>query len=136
MAEKRYIDAGVKLPAGKYYVGDPCYVINDENWRKICLNMDWDKHSNCGEKNIIRIGDDSYYEATTKYGDGGYKDNSGRMYSVDAGVIGVVPMSLVEKQGYLDTRYSHYHIADFDEEFDVYVDENKVFHIGDIIIKT
>ena len=29
----------IKLPAGKYFIGDPCYVIQDNDWQKVCDEM-------------------------------------------------------------------------------------------------
>ena len=26
----------VTFPAGKYYIGDPCYVIDDDKWSQVC----------------------------------------------------------------------------------------------------
>lgn len=78
------------MPAGKYYVGDLCYVLHDE-WDEVCEIM-----FNTPEPHGVRDGEFTLKDGrrfatySTKYGDGGYYDNYGRSYSVDAGLIGCV----------------------------------------------
>lgn len=66
-----------------YYLGDPCYVIPDDEWGDFC--------------NIIRDdGEDFEYKGETcrVIGTGGDGDFGG--LSVDAGIIGVIPVSLCD----------------------------------------
>lgn len=80
------------LPAGKYYIGDLCYVIAD--WDKFC-EMTIVGH-NCldGEFNFMGTPIASY---GTLWGDGEYRDQTGNRYSVDAGLIGCIPVDKVTK---------------------------------------
>lgn len=81
------------MPAGNYYVGDLCYVLHDE-WDEVCaLTI---KGNSCldGEFNLK----DGRRFATygTKWGDGQYRDNHGKKYSVDAGLIGCILLNDVD----------------------------------------
>ena len=69
----------------KYYLGDPCYVIPDNEWTDFC--------------NIMRDdGEDFEYKDETcrVIKTGGDGDFGG--LSVDAGIIGVIPVSLCDPQ--------------------------------------
>lgn len=85
-----------KLPPGKYYIGDPCYVIDD--WDSFCSVwfsqpdnvgvFDFDGHDIC-----------VFY---TQHGDGCYECSDGSMLSVDAGLIGAIPAALMTRGGFSD----------------------------------
>lgn len=82
----------MSMPAGKYYVGDLCYVLNREN--------EWDQFCNITiQGNRVVDGEfempDGRRFATysTAYGDGEYFDGQGNSYGVDAGLIGCILMS-------------------------------------------
>lgn len=76
------------FPAGKYYIGDLCYVLGEENYEStVCDGADG-FHTN--GKHVI-----GYFG--TAYGDGCYQDTKGRSYGVDAGIIGIAPAALLEK---------------------------------------
>lgn len=74
----------IRMPAGKYYIGDPCYVINE--WDEFLSPM-WDAD---GESAFLWKG----YECVvfhTAYGDGVY-DLNGFDIGVDSGCIGALPV--------------------------------------------
>ena len=80
------------LPAGKYYIGDCCYVLGDgyeprEIWSEFC-NQFFDD----GED--IVIDGHSIVAYSTAYGDGEYSSNVGASFPVDAGLIGCTPAAL------------------------------------------
>ena len=78
----------------QYYLGDPCYVIPDAEWTDFC--------------NIMRDdGEDFEYKGETcrVIGTGG--DGSFGGLSVDAGIIGVIPISLCDPQSLKDTVPNH-----------------------------
>lgn len=66
-----------------HYLGDPCYVIPDDEWGDFCDIMRYD-------------GEDFEYKGETcrVVGTGGDGDFGG--LSVDAGIIGVIPVSLCD----------------------------------------
>lgn len=81
------------LPAGKYYIGDPCYVIGDhDKWMLFLNSCDFFEASS-----EAFIGNDKFWASATAHGDGIYKSNKGDLFFVDAGLIGIVPFALVEK---------------------------------------
>lgn len=77
------------LPAGEYFIGDPCYIIRD-----------WDKAievSNCFDKEgLHNIDSKIFCGIGTEYGDGTYLDNHGHEYSVDSGLIGATSIKFLE----------------------------------------
>lgn len=90
----------ITLPAGRYFVGDPCYTAgkDDKAWQDWCSTADF--------------GSDDVMAATfnglpvvglhTAHGDGTYRDFDGREYGVDAGLIGAVPEELIKKMDISD----------------------------------
>lgn len=76
------------FPAGKYYIGDLCYVLGEEDYDTTVGEGADGFHTN--GKHVI-----GYF--STYAGDGCYLDTKGRRYGVDAGIIGIAPAALVEK---------------------------------------
>lgn len=96
----------VMVPAGKYVIGDPCYCFPDTPslglekpyWDMLGESCDWWQNTPVAtltvqgrEFNVLAF--------DTAFGDGEYEDNQGFVYSVDAGLIGLVPLELVELIG-------------------------------------
>ena len=81
----------ITSPSGKFWVGDPCYVLSDDVYYGI-----WDDKYNF-EDGIIDCGNGlSFLVHGTAYGDGCYPGN-GFNYGVDSGTLAVIPMELVAK---------------------------------------
>ena len=78
----------------QYYLGDPCYVIPDDEWSDFCSIMrdDGEEFEYKGETCVV-------------IGTGGDGDFGG--LSVDAGIIGVIPVSLCDPQSLKDTVPNH-----------------------------
>ena len=76
------------MRAGKYYVGDLCYVMNDVWDEVVDLIFTKDGRPLNGEFNLKDGRRFAIY--TTAYGDGTYYDGEGGRYFVDAGVIGCI----------------------------------------------
>jgi hypothetical protein len=76
-----------KLPAGEYYIGDPCYALKDEDYDETAINGDG--FYTDGE-NILCI-------FSTAYGDGCYRDTKGRIYGVDSGTLSVIPRKVCDE---------------------------------------
>lgn len=82
----------ITSPSGKFYIGDPCYVLSDDVYYGI-----WDDKYNF-EDGIIDCGNGlSFLVHGTAYGDGGYQGTNGAEYGVDSGTLAVIPMDLVAK---------------------------------------
>lgn len=101
------------IPAGTYWVGDPCYAFEDhELWLRLLTSGGIDRQS------IPRVMECSadgarFVASSTAHGDGTYKDQQGREYPVDAGLIGVVPA----RPG-VETPWGM-HEVEFEQEFTV-----------------
>lgn len=80
------------MPAGKYYVGDLCYVMHEE-WDEVCgLFFAGRNDHGCNEGEFQLKDGRRFVSYNTKWGDGGYRDQYGKEYSVDAGLIGCIRM--------------------------------------------
>lgn len=88
---KEKITAKIQSNKG-FYVGDICYALADDTYHGVWGEADYED----GIYEVPGTGF-SFAAAGTAYGDGTYQDEYGRVYSVDAGNIGIVPLELVEK---------------------------------------
>lgn len=137
IAKSVWIDEiSLLMPAGRYFVGDPCYTagIDDNAWQKWCKVVD-------------KSGNDEVLAATynglpvvglhTAYGDGQYFDESGGSYGVDAGLIGAVPAQLIEAMEITedDLKHAGYWI-DFEEAFAMRRNPDGLLEIGHVQIQT
>jgi hypothetical protein len=88
-------DSSVVMPAGEYWVGDPCYSVPNERWIEWLEAADYES-----ERTILlaELDGNSVLGINTAYGDGQYEDEQGRVYPVDAGLIGVTPVEVVGDQ--------------------------------------
>lgn len=79
----------ITLPAGEYYIGDPCYIVSDDVWDQWCTTheMAYGCVITDGAKWVIN---------STHCGDGAFTGSDGRTYCVDAGTLGMVPASLFD----------------------------------------
>lgn len=120
--------------AGNYYVGDPCYVI--EKWDELikstgCFGLEEDKDTTNWHNGCFSYNGKKCFAEGTAYGDGTYFDNKGREYGVDAGLIGIVPVSAIDK----NKRGDGGQIVEFKEDFRAF--ENKgIFTFGNLVINT
>jgi hypothetical protein len=86
------------MPAGKYYIGDLCYVMTDEEWKEFCAITIQGNKCVDGE---FEFGDGRRFATYgTAWGDGEYYDQYGHTYSVDAGLIGCVLTSDIRAHKY------------------------------------
>jgi len=76
------------LPAGKYYVGDLCYVLDDDEWDEVCSLIIQGNKVIDGEF-VLKDGRE-FAIYSTAYGDGEYNDYYENSYSVDSGSIGCI----------------------------------------------
>jgi hypothetical protein len=122
------------MPAGKYYVGDLCYVLHDE-WDE-CCNLFFEDRTDhkCNEGEFTLRDGRRFVTYNTAYGDGGYFDEQGREYGVDSGGIGCIKLldiDLASGSNYIDGG----HIIDFPREFETAYQDGKII-IGHIVIDT
>jgi len=76
----------VEVAAGKYVLGDPCYVVPDLDWQDLLKSCEY------FEQPIGEVHGHQVLGFSTRWGDGTYADNQHRHYPVDAGLIGLVPI--------------------------------------------
>lgn len=117
------------LPAGDYLIGDLCYIVPDEYWSDLCDQ--WFAKDSDGITAVYK--DATVYAFSTAYGDGVYTGSNGFKFSVDAGLIGIMPavdtVRYEDREGDLFTRVT------FDKEFMIATDGSTLM-FGDIVIET
>lgn len=119
------------MPAGRYYVGDLCYVMHDV-WDEVCDLMFPNSYNGNGEYGKFKLKDGREFAVySTMYGDGTYRDGSGREYWVDAGVIGCILESDIRDPN--PSNGGNY--IDFSEEFETGEDGGMIW-FGDVFIDT
>lgn len=130
--------------AGTYYIGDPCYAFQGNNWDKILDEtgfFELDKITN------------GMWAGSTAFGDGTYTDQFSNEYPVDAGLIGIMPIEICdfgdirwENGDWIDKRgitmsngekfeFKPGNVATFERDFTVNY-ENGKFEFGHIVIDT
>ena len=116
------------LPAGTYFVGDPCYCFDDhDRWMELLESSNYFE----GDRQAIKFESDNYVAAFgTMYGDGEYNG-----FPVDAGLLGCVHESLIEEscKPHL-TEFGK--MVTFHEDFIVQCFEDGTINIGNISIFT
>jgi hypothetical protein len=145
---KEEIKVQVVLPPGKYWLGDPCYVIRDEDW------VPWLEATNyTKEDNLLGEIPGTEHEAVgfrTRFGDGEYpverEDTSKYSHSraywdevstcpVDAGMIGFVPFDYEPKprhEGLVNLFEFSHHTNVVCEEGDIqfyHGDEHRLYRV-------
>jgi hypothetical protein len=75
------------MPAGRYYIGDLCYVMHPE-WDEFCtITIQGER---CLDGEFALADGRRFATFGTAYGDGTYRSNIGTSHSVDAGLIGCI----------------------------------------------
>lgn len=82
------INHEVIVPAGAYWLGDPCYAVPNELWDELLAS------NGCFECPVGTVKKHKVLGFGTAYGDGVYTDQFGNEYPVDAGLIGLTPVGL------------------------------------------
>lgn len=119
----------MKFEAGKYYVGDLCYVLGDR-WDEFCELTITGREVLSG--GFVMKDGTRFWTHCTMYGDGSYRDGQGRKYAVDAGIIGVVAFDQIDKD---PSCIGGGQVIEFKTGFEPYF-VNGVFNIGNISIDT
>ena len=126
------------LPAGTYYIGDPCYVISDssdaegiEEWHAFLDASGILSDSNPTDGGEFEYKGHMVWMNHTAYGDGSYLDQHGNEYGVDAGLIGTVPVEVADKEKLDRTVKDKYgHLQTFEHNISVEYTDG-VFFITD-----
>jgi len=116
------------LPAGRYYVGDLCYVIRDQKWKDLCGYIRAGGKHNLTDVCIKTPEGMILYNLCTG-GDGEYEDSKGRKYPVDTASIGCIEEKWIDKK-LVECEEPCGHLIDFPEPFTCWIDETGSFHFG------
>jgi hypothetical protein len=120
------------MPAGKYYIGDLCYVMDQDEWRKLCDIIIKEPRILDGEFELPDGRRFAIYG--TAHGDGEYYDQYGHTYSVDAGSIGCILMSDIRTHKY-DNILDLGAVQEFAEPFETGSHKGEL-EFGHVIIDT
>lgn len=117
------------LPAGKYFIGDPCYAFQvDGSWDVVLEKSDYFSRPS------VEIDGKVLCAFSTVWGDGEYLDQNDNAYPVDAGLIGVVPEEIALK--YCGSKEPFgMHLFEFKKDFECYSLDG-VIVLGKIVIDT
>lgn len=122
---------------GKYYIGDPCYIIKDNLWHEFC-NLLFGSKSFSNARNIlieVNLQNTKVLTGTTYYGDGLYRsDCCDLTIPVDAGLIALIELTGETIDSDKLKLYSQ-NIVLFNESFESSINEG-VFHFGKYRIDT
>lgn len=123
------------LPAGTYWIGDPCYSVPKDDWDDLLNVSDYFGCGGFGTRNTPPKGVYTFRGMpiagfNTAYGDGVYEDEQGNRYPVAAGLIGAVPVA------YAVSNPVGCRKVTFITPVTVSVDGNGLIRIGDITINT
>ena len=118
------------MKAGKYYIGDLCYVMHPE-WDEFCSLTISGNNVLDGEFNL-KDGR-RFATFTTKWGDGTYKDEQGRSYGVDAGLIGCIAVEDITPSELENLKDGH--VVEFVQDFSTF-SAGGIIRIGSICIDT
>ena len=122
------------MPAGKYYIGDLCYVMHPE-WSE-CCDLFFANHPNggCNEGEFTLKDGRRFASFSTAYGDGGYRSNIGTNHSVDSGSIGCIRVEDIRDNSY-DNIEELGAIVEFNQPFEVSEDQGLLV-FGHVQIET
>jgi hypothetical protein len=124
----------MKMPAGRFYIGDLCYVMHDE-WDEVCDLFFPPGHPPRGVEGVFTLKDGRRFASFgTAWGDGTYRSSINTLHSVDSGSIGCILVSDIR-----DTTYSDIErlgaIVEFAEPFEVSEDAG-LLKFGHVLIET
>jgi hypothetical protein len=82
----------VNVPAGAYLLSDPCYNFSDYLWDELLAATDFFEAKSFHLINGLMV-----VGFSTSHGDGEYHDNFGNLYPVDAGLLGLTHVDLIDQ---------------------------------------
>jgi len=118
------------MKAGKYYIGDLCYIMHPE-WDEFC-SLTINGHNVLDGEFNLKDGR-RFATFTTKWGDGTYKDEQGRSYGVDAGLIGCINVEDITPSELENLKDGH--VVEFLQDFSTF-SAGGIIRIGSVCIDT
>ena len=126
------------MPAGKYYIGDLCYVMHDE-WDECCdlmFQSDEQGFPKAVEGEMVLKDGRRFASFGTAYGDGTYRSNINTFHCVDSGSIGCIRVEDIRDTTYDFARIEELGaIVEFDQPFEVSEDQGLLV-FGHVEIET
>jgi hypothetical protein len=118
------------MKAGRYYVGDLCYVLRD-SWEEVCNTTIYDIRT--VKNGVFTLSDGREFALfSTAYGDGMYSDNYDNEYPVDSGSIGCILASDVDTPAGVGNG----NVIDFPTDFEPYIGGEGRIVFGPVVIDT
>jgi hypothetical protein len=126
------------MPAGRYYIGDLCYVMHDA-WDE-CVDLFFPPDVRgfpSGAEGEFTLKDGRRFASFgTAYGDGVYRSNLNTFHSVDSGSIGCIRVEDIRDNTYDPARIEELGaIVEFDQPFEVSSDQGLLV-FGHVEIET
>jgi len=122
------------MPAGKYYIGDLCYVMHDE-WDEAVSLMFPPGHEGRGVDGEFVLKDGRRFaNFGTRWGDGTYISNIQTRHLVDSGSIGCIRVEDIRDDTY-DNIETLGAVVEFDQPFEVSEDAGLI-RFGEVAIET
>jgi hypothetical protein len=123
------------MPAGKYYVGDLCYVMSDAEWEEVCGLLFEGRNDHGVNSGEFTFNDGRRFASYhTKYGDGRYDSNMNTQHCVDSGNIGCIAIDDIKMEDCGDLN-EFGAIVDFPVDFVTDEDDGQI-QFGRILIET
>jgi hypothetical protein len=123
------------MPAGRYYIGDLCYVMHDE-WDEACVLFFPTNQSGRGVEGEFALQDGRRFASFgTAFGDGEYYNNMGTSHCVDSGSIGCIRIEDIQDNTY-DNIESLGAIVEFAQPFEVEKVGRGLLRFGHVEIET
>lgn len=121
------------MKAGIYYIGDLCYVLNDE-WGEVCkIILPEDGGVLQGEFTLEN--ERKFAQYSTEYGDGIYDSNVQTEHSVDSGSIGCILLKDIKNADLKEIKRLGA-IIEFKEDFETSRIDGGTLKFGHITIET
>ena len=116
------------LQKGVYYIGDLCYVM-DQEWEELCDLIEGNQYPDEG---AYRFTDGRRFAIfNTAFGDGEYYDKEERSYPVDSGTLGCIKVDDLTKE--VDEALGN--VVEMPHDFYCYSD-GKTIYFGHVAIRT
>jgi hypothetical protein len=107
--------------------------MTDSQWEEL-LEQSTDKETHeCYDGSFIVNGEKVFF-GSTAHGDGYFRDNRGNNYSVDAGIIGICPVSIINPDLFFEMKGNDFgKFITFDDNFTIVSDSGQfeiILHSG------
>jgi hypothetical protein len=121
------------MKAGKYYIGDLCYVMHDQ-WDEFCdITID---DRVCKEGEFRLKNGTNFATYGTQYGDGTFYDQNKYEYGVDAGLLGCIRVEDIDDPEGIERMEELGHVYTFDRPFRTGRTSDGTIYFGHVRIPT